>query len=680
MSEFHYVRTLGVDGGVDACEGPAIGLDLETVLADGLPPWNIALELVAAMCEILDISTEDNKVHGDLHPKYVFIDETGAVSIEGFGIPRHKTSSPEGVPKGPPTDLYGLGLLAFACVSAQPLPIERIPKDDPDAHDDAIIDHVLSLDLSGLPDSMQGDIQWFLAKLVAFDREDRPSAVEAWRTFIAFASEVDGPDVAEWCAAALDGGGERRTPVARPVAGAKADEELGGPVMAKLAMEHDVAFDGGGSAKGGATAFWTKEDMKRALERDHAADDEGPPQGVGGGSATNFWSRDQLAAMAQGEAEAPRPKRAKGEGERRKATSATRASAVRAERANETSPPVGGPQVAPFTPVDDDRPTDPSVALAPQAPRSGVSARPPAPPPPPPQRPSRDDSLSTAPVPTLDPDPSEGIPAPAPAPTPRAVAAPPTAKSMNPPPSPSPRPAPAATVPSSDAPEGGGGVRLALLGGSGCAVGAVALLVVAVIGLVVVAIALNSRDPGAVEPSPELPQPAMPAPVDDTPPPPEDAAPVDPKPAPKPGSKPDPKPNDPKPSPKPADPKPAPKPSDPKPAPKPTDPKPAPKPEPKPVEPKPATPKPEPKPKPQAPATGDAKVTLRSSGRGKVLVCLDAAKSFDGPTSFVIEQWKLPANCLVQIDGAKGILSVNGSGTTTCDKQGDAVVCSPSSL
>ncbi len=58
LSEFHYVRTRGTDGGVDACEGPAIGLDLETVLKDGLPPWNIALEVVAALCEILDIADD----------------------------------------------------------------------------------------------------------------------------------------------------------------------------------------------------------------------------------------------------------------------------------------------------------------------------------------------------------------------------------------------------------------------------------------------------------------------------------------------------------------------------------------------------------------------------------------------------------------------------------------------
>ena len=44
---------------------------------------------------------------------------------------------------------------------------------------------------------------------------------------------------------------------------------------------------------------------------------------------------------------------------------------------------------------------------------------------------------------------------------------------------------------------------------------------------------------------------------------------------------------------------------------------------------------------------------LLGRGRGKVLVCTDAAKSFDGPFSITLEQWKLPANCLIQIDGAK---------------------------
>jgi hypothetical protein len=69
LSEFHYVRTLGVDGGVDAVEGPAVGLDLESIVKDGLPPFKVALEILAALCEILDISDQDGEVHGDLAPR-----------------------------------------------------------------------------------------------------------------------------------------------------------------------------------------------------------------------------------------------------------------------------------------------------------------------------------------------------------------------------------------------------------------------------------------------------------------------------------------------------------------------------------------------------------------------------------------------------------------------------------
>jgi len=645
LSEFHYVRTLGVDGGVDACEGPAIGLDLETVLADGLPPWNIALEIIAAMCEILDISTEDDEVHGEIHPRFVFIDETGAVSIEGFGVPRPRTPAPEGQPRGPVTDLYGLGATAFSTVCSAPLPVGSLPDDDPDAHDDMLIDYVLQVDLQGLPDSMQGDIQWFLAKLMSFDREDRPSAVDAWRTFIAFASETAGPDMAEWCAAALDGGGDRRTELSTPSqpAAAEEDEDLGGPVVGKLAMTHDVNFDGGGaSAKGGATAFWTKEDMKRALERnDLGHEEEGPPQGVGGGAATNFWSRDQLAAMAKGQ-DAPRPKRSKGEGQRRRATAAMR------NPAHDTAPPKAPPPPAPGRPApparpgefDDEPPTDPAVMQEMQ-------------------HPPEDPGLNTAPVPEVELDPDTGghnAPTPAPAPPQARQPASP------PPPSPPQHRAPPAGYPPPDEEEGGG-IRLALLGGSGCMVGGVGLLVVVVVALVIVALVLQASNSEVALPEPQPLPVEAPAPAPEAPVPagtPEPAPGASPKPSPRPSPSPKPSPT-PKPSP-------SPKPS---PTPKPT---PTPKPSPTP------RPAPRPRPAPAAPAGGDARVTVRTGGRGKVLVCTDTAKEFDGPFSVTLESWKLPANCLIQIDGAKGILQVAGSGTTTCDKQGAAVVCSPASL
>ena len=208
MSEFHYVRIPGDEGGVDACEGTAIGLELDALLEDGLPPWKVALTLVASICEILDITQEDGELHGNINPLNVFIDETGAVSIEGFGAKPTTVSAPEGSPTGTSADLYGLGRVAYQIMTGQALP--AMPTDSDNAHDDAVIDVILTLDLAEVPDEMQGDIQWFIAKLLSFHHEDRPPAVEAWRTFIAFADATPGPEIEGWCNLALDGGGVRR--------------------------------------------------------------------------------------------------------------------------------------------------------------------------------------------------------------------------------------------------------------------------------------------------------------------------------------------------------------------------------------------------------------------------------------------------------------------------------------
>ena len=313
--EFHYVRTSGADGGVDAIEGAAIGLDLESVFKDGLPPFNIALEIIAACCEILDISDEDGEIHGNIEPKYVFIDDTGAVSIESFGADRSETRAPESEVENTLTDLYGLGYLAFCLFS--PNPPKDIPTTDPDEHDDAVIDAVLTINFEGLPEEMTGDVQWFIAKLMSFEPEDRPPAVDAWRTFIAFADACDGPDFVDWCAASLDGEGERRDSdaVARSMVPPDEDpvseeeEDLGGPVMAAGPLKKGMQLGGGGAAKGQATAFWSKDAMKAALaaeEEDEQSEEAFRPS-VGGGAATSFWSKEQMQAMALRQLTSPSP-------------------------------------------------------------------------------------------------------------------------------------------------------------------------------------------------------------------------------------------------------------------------------------------------------------------------------------------------------------------------------------
>ena len=248
LSDFHYVRTLGEDGGVDAVDGPAEGVSLSEVLKEGLPPFKVVLELVAALCEILDIADQDGEVHGDIGPGCVFVDDVGAISVEGFGVERKQSPSPEGTPKGSVTDVYGLGRVCYAIMTPREFP--DVPDDDPDEHDDLIIDNIIQMNFGDLPEDMVGDIQWYLAKFLSFDREDRPSPVDAWRTFIAFADEVEGPYIEDWAVDAIEGGGERRDQdeaLQRPEPAAGFGEELGGPAVSQGPLSQGaINFGGGG--------------------------------------------------------------------------------------------------------------------------------------------------------------------------------------------------------------------------------------------------------------------------------------------------------------------------------------------------------------------------------------------------------------------------------------------------
>ena len=260
MSDFHYVRTTGVDGGVDAVDGPAIGIDLASVLKDGLPPPKVALEIIAALCEILDIADQDGEIHGDVSPAAVFIDETGAISIEGFGIDREEMRAPEGRPEGTLSDLYGLGYVAYRLLSSNDT-LHDIAFDDPDEHDDTVIDAVIQVNFEDFPEEAVGDIQWYVAKLMSFDWEERPPAVDAWRTFIAFSSEIEGDGIMAWGEAVINGDAAFRDQevVARkaapPPAGAD-EEDLGGPVsMSGPLAAGAINFGGGASPVPSAMAF-----------------------------------------------------------------------------------------------------------------------------------------------------------------------------------------------------------------------------------------------------------------------------------------------------------------------------------------------------------------------------------------------------------------------------------------
>lgn len=364
MAAQHYVRILGGGGGVDPCEGPAIGIELSALVADGLPPWRVALEITAGLAEILAVCEEDSVVHGAVRPEVVFVDETGAVSLEGFGQPN---AAPEGGVATSHGDAYGLGRVLAALAGSPPLPRGL----EGEAYDDAVVDLILETPLDGLPSDMQGDLQWFLGRLLARSPGERPMAVDVWRTLLAFARAVEGPDVPVWCDQALDGGGERR---ADPTALSEepSSERLDGVVRGEGPLTGPMAFEPTHDDGKPGTGFFTREQLRRGLEAAEA------PQGVGGGRASGHWSQDELAAMRSGRG-APAPSRGEGEVARartmivpKKVTSVHRqeratAARPRSDRLSSTASPVPVPAraTAPAAPVR-------AAAPAPEAGGSGL--------------------------------------------------------------------------------------------------------------------------------------------------------------------------------------------------------------------------------------------------------------------------------------------------------------------
>lgn len=683
------MRTLGADGGVDVCSGQAIGEDLETVLADGLPPFNTTLQIIAGLCEILDITDEDNAVHGALEPRHIFIDDTGAISIEAFG--QRRTTAPEGKPKGHATDLYGLGNIAFTLFSGQPLP--ELPKDDADHHDDRVIDAILAIDFEGLNEDMIGDVQWFIAKLLSFDREDRPSAVETWRTFVAFADESPGPDFVHWCLEALEGGGERRNGAA--TAARLLDEAT---VSAGPLNRGGLSF--GGAAAGG-TAFFTKADMKAALERSEVADQTFKPA-VGGGSASSYWTKDQLKAMAEGKGDAPRPKRAAGEGEKRRtlATTKTAVQAVREERAQRDqakatpvseprvpshtpAPPAprpphatqnegAGTQFFPRTPVPEGG-AEPTVRMNANQVRTTRSL----PPSPEVHRPPRNPSIT--PVAPPPPKPNKHLSS-----IQKPIADGPTPVHDNglaPPQLPVEPPVPAYEPVGPDNDTGSSSSSVFIIAGLALlvAIAVVACFGVGGMGAVLALFTGTGSEPvPLVEPMPD--EPSLPTPLDgdpdadkgeDTPSDDSTMAKVVPKvekSAPQPAGKPQPQPTRPKPTrPTPTRPKPT-RPQPMAPTPRPASPKPTPGPVPAPV--------PSPEPSTETPPVhSTVSLTLKSSGRGRLTCPGVTNKRFDGNTSINIEPYQLPATCMVLIDGKRSAFQVYGTGVVTCNISQSALAC-----
>ncbi len=268
MNAYHYTREAGELGQVLAAEGSAAGRTLEELLGEQRPPLRAALELGAALADILCIAEEDGAFHGDLSPRVVRVATNGNVSVEGFGVPRARSCAPEGVVNAASVDIYGLGLVLHAALS--PTALGAMPS-DADGHDDAVIDRVMGFDFR----EVQGkrwlqEVRTFLCKILAWHVEERPVALDAANVLGSVADELPGDGLPEWAVATAV---PTATTGATPLRAMPVDVEiLGGPTSLSAPMARGAVRQAP-SSKGESTSFWSREKIAQMLAEE---DDDGP--------------------------------------------------------------------------------------------------------------------------------------------------------------------------------------------------------------------------------------------------------------------------------------------------------------------------------------------------------------------------------------------------------------------
>ena len=273
MSYFYH-REAGPSGQILTEDGVAPGAPLTELLRHGPVPMRAALELVASVADILTIAAEDGVAHGCLDPRSITVTELGAVSVGGWGAARHGTPAPEPVAVGLPTDVYGLGAVLYAALSASSM--GSVPADI-DLHDDFVTSRLRELDWSPLRGRRWlDDVLSFLCSMLSFSPEDRPEPLDVANLLMGVSSQIDGEDLIAWADHTVGLAPPTAAPVAAPPPAPEPDEEedlggpqsLGSPIAGAAAMKLRKAA----SAKGESTAFWSRDRIAELLQEDEDED------------------------------------------------------------------------------------------------------------------------------------------------------------------------------------------------------------------------------------------------------------------------------------------------------------------------------------------------------------------------------------------------------------------------
>ena len=75
-----------------------------------------------------------------------------------------------------------------------------------------------------------------------------------------------------------------------------------------------------------------------------------------------------------------------------------------------------------------------------------------------------------------------------------------------------------------------------------------------------------------------------------------------------------------------------------------------------------------------------SRVTFRPADRRLLADYVATGEPLVVAGSFTVDGYKLPVSCLVEIDGARGVFTVNATGEIACEKQGTGVVCDKTSV
>jgi hypothetical protein len=191
-----YIREYTEDGGIFSEPDSQPGSALTELIDHTRPTVKVALELIAAIGDILAIAEEDGKSHGDPKIGMVRIDSNGNTALEDFRESRRTTRAPEPKPLGPPSDVYGMGVILHSLLSMDSF--GRVSK-EAGAHDKAIAAKVMSYNLgSAEGQEWTQELKEFMVSMMAHQPSDRPNSDEVAEVLGNAADSLNGETLGEW--------------------------------------------------------------------------------------------------------------------------------------------------------------------------------------------------------------------------------------------------------------------------------------------------------------------------------------------------------------------------------------------------------------------------------------------------------------------------------------------------